>query len=104
MSKLVYTTGGDDGALEQELRDSGRPEQLIHVCFDAWDFIIGLRCGTVVQFEHAEPHGGWVTLRNVVSLRRDGKDISPSGSVATWAQRGFAVRADEIVWIAEGSS
>jgi hypothetical protein len=83
------------------------PPALLKATCDPFLYALGLRDGTVVDFESAEIYGEWVTIHgeNDESGRSGMSDESGESSGSRWkgrdCPRGVDIRLSEIVWVAD---
>ncbi|MFA5379774.1 MAG: hypothetical protein WC455_28705 [Dehalococcoidia bacterium] len=86
------------------------PPALLKANADQFSYVLGLRDGTVVDFESAEIHGEWITIIGVndtsglpgMSRESDDSGLDPDTSwKGRYCLRGVDIRLSEIVWIAD---
>jgi len=86
------------------------PPALLKANADQFSYVLGLRDGTVVDFESAEIHGEWITIIGVndtsglpgMSRESDDSGLDPDTSwKGRYCLRGVDIRLSEIVWVAD---
>jgi hypothetical protein len=101
------------GRCKDEFRLLGYPPALCKACGDHFEYALGLRDGTVIQFAQAEDvDREWVRLMGIVFMRDGRGQIVPGKAFmdghrdrketgAFTFDRGIDVRVSEILWLAD---
>lgn len=92
---IVEASGEEDGWEERVAQETGWPPALVKATGDPFDHAMGLRDGSVIQFEEATVirDGKWAHLKKP-RLSKEGHSPMP-------LERGIDVRVGEIVWVCD---
>lgn len=96
-----YEVAGEEGSrfLSEIVCGSCRadiPESLLKACVDnPFDYVLGLKDGTVIRFSGADIKGNWVTIERGEWGKSDALLFGYP------MERGVDIRLDQIVWCAD---
>ncbi len=75
------------------------PSSLLKAVGDPFDYALGLKDGTVIQFHTASINGDWVTLEGITNQQGDSPFLEAYYGHRFY--RGIQIRFDQIIWCAD---